>query len=351
MFKKIAIIGGARPNFMKILPLAKELRFEKIPFFIINTGQHFSREMSDKLLLEFGLRPKYNLKPSPKSVVVQIADILAGLDGIFKKEKPGLVIVVGDVNSTLAGALAANKLKIKLVHIESGLRSNNYKMPEEYNRKITDHLADILFATSKNDIENLKKEKAAGKIYHVGNIMIDTLKYHLNKLPRRTIKEKYYFCTLHRAENVDDPEVLRNILDALKKIAKDAPIFLPLHPRMEKMARKFGYYKDLKSIFKLLPPLGYRETITFQRNARLILTDSGGIQEEASFLGIPCLTLRTETERPITIEAGTNTLAGVSRNSILNAYKNKKLERRKVKIPLWDGQTAKRIVKILKELS
>lgn len=350
MPKKIAIIGGARPNFMKIMPLAKELDLQKIPFFIINTGQHFSPEMSGKLLSEFGIKPKYNLRPSHKSVVRQFADILTGLEAIFLEEKPDLIIVVGDVNSTLIGALVANKLHIKLVHIEAGLRSHNYQMPEEYNRKITDNLADILFATTKNDVENLKKEKAAGKIYHVGNIMLDTLKYHLDKLPFRKTEEKYYFCTFHRAENVDDPAVFRGILDALREIAKDAPIYLPLHPRTEKMAKKFGYYKNLKSIFKILSPLGYQETVLFQKNAKLILTDSGGIQEEASFLGVPCLTLRTETERPITIQSGTNTLAGVSKASILKTYKNKKLNYKKAKIPLWDGQTAKRIVKILKGL-
>jgi UDP-N-acetylglucosamine 2-epimerase len=345
---KIAIIAGARPNFVKIFPLASALRKNKISYFIINTGQHFSKEMSVDLLREFSLVPNYNLKPDAKTSLRQFSDILIGLEKIFIKENPSLVIVVGDVNSTLAGAITAKKLNLKLAHVEAGLRSHNLRMPEEYNRMITDRLSDLLFASSKSDIDNLKKENIFNNIYLVGNIMIDTLVFFSKKIKAVRKPEKFYFCTIHRAENTDNKKVFREIIDALEIISKDCKVYLPLHPRTQKMALKFGLYKRLSKIFSLLPVLNYEESLYFQKNAKLILTDSGGIQEEASFLGTPCLTLRTETERPITVKFGTNILAGVTRESILRAYSKKKSLRSKTKIPFWDGKTSERIVKILK---
>jgi UDP-N-acetylglucosamine 2-epimerase (non-hydrolysing) len=346
--KKIAIIGGARPNFMKIAPLCRVFKKQKLEFFIVNTGQHFSKEMSQVFFNEFNLRPDYNLQPRRNSVIEQFADIMKGIEKIFLKEKPALVIVVGDVNSTLAGALVANKIGIKLAHVEAGLRSFNNKMPEEFNRKITDHLSDYLFVTAEEGLENLKKEGIVKNVFYVGNIMIDTLKHFLPRVKKTN--EKFYFCTLHRPENVDNKKIFSEIIDALEVISKDCKIYFPLHPRTEKMARKFNLLKRMKKNFIILKPLNYLDSLFYQKNARLILTDSGGIQEEASYLGVPCITLRNETERPITLKLGTNTIGGVTKKSILAAYKKKYLKRKNTKIPLWDGKAAERIGNIIKSL-
>ncbi len=341
-FKKIALIGGARPNFIKIAPLYRELKKSHINFVTINTGQHFDANMSKDFLDEFDLQFDYNLQPSRHSVIVQMADIMVQLENIFLKEKVDLVVVVGDVNSTLVASLVANKLGIKLAHVEAGLRSRNYKMPEEHNRILTDQLSDFLLASSEDAVENLQNEKLRGQIVLVGNIMIDNLVHFLPQIEES--KEEFYFCTLHRAENVDDKSIFTEILDTLEIIAKDAIIYLPLHPRTKNMAEKFGLLKRLENICKILEPLSYKKSLYYQKNAKLILTDSGGIQEEASVLGVPCLTIRTETERPITVELGTNILAGVTKKSILNGYKKINYNKQNISIPLWDGMTAHRIV-------
>ncbi len=342
--KKIAIIAGARPNFMKVAPLCHELKKQKIKYFLVNTGQHFSKEMATNFLREFKIKADYNLRPPQQSVTKQFSGIMIELENIFLKEKPNLVVVAGDVNSTLAAALTANKMGIKLVHVEAGLRSYNNKMAEEINRVIIDSLSDILLIPSEDAIKNLKKEGIVKGINLVGNIMIDTLEMFLPKIKKT--KGKFYFCTLHRAENVDDKDIFTEILDALEIISKDAKIYFPLHPRTKKMAEQFGLSKKLKNIFSLLPPLSYQKSLYYQKNSKLVLTDSGGVQEETSYLGTPCITLRTETERPVTVKLGTNIIGGVTKKGILNAYK--KTRKTKRKIPLWDGQTAKRIVKIIK---
>jgi len=333
---------------MKVAPLCHELKKRKLKYFLVNTGQHFSKEMAGDFFREFKISPDYNLQPSIKSVARQIADIKSGLVKIFIKEKPDLVIVVGDVNSTLAGAQVASEMKIKLAHIEAGLRSFNSKMPEEHNRKETDSLSDYLFVTQPEGAANLKREGINKNVYLVGNIMIDTLKIFLPKIKKT--KEKFYFCTLHRAENVDNKKVFAGILDAIEEIAKDNRIYLPLHPRTKKMAEQFGFSARLKKVFFVLPPLNYRQSLYYQKNAKLVLTDSGGVQEETSYLGVPCLTLRTETERPITVKLGTNIIGGVSKKSILAAYKRINFKKRNKKIPLWDGGTSARIVKIIKKI-
>lgn len=348
-FKKIALIGGARPNFIKIAPLYRELNRCSIDFVTINTGQHFDANMSRDFLDEFDLKFDYNLQPTRNSVISQMADIMVQLENIFLKEQVDLVIVVGDVNSTLAASIVANKLGIKLAHVEAGLRSRNYKMPEEHNRILTDQLSDFLLASSEDAVENLRNEKLKGQVILVGNIMIDNLVHFLPQIEES--KEEFYFCTLHRAENVDDKSIFTEILDTLEIIAKDAIIYLPLHPRTRNMAEKFGLLKRLENIFELLEPLSYKKSLYYQKNARLVLTDSGGIQEETSVLGVPCLTIRTETERPITVELGTNILAGVTKESILNEHKKINYGKQKVAIPLWDGLTAQRIVSsILNEI-
>jgi len=353
----IAVIAGARPNFMKVAPLVRELTKQKMPHFLVNTGQHFSAVMAGVFLKEFGLKPQYTLKPSPVSAQKQKRDIQQGLEKIFAKEKPGIVVVVGDVNATLWAAEVAHKLRIPLAHIEAGLRSFNSKMPEEYNRAQTDRLSGLLFATQEEGISNLKREGITSGTHFVGNIMIDTLKLFAGKTNQpkagRPLAEKisgaYYFCTLHRAENVDNKKVFSGVVAALESIAQDAGIYLPLHPRTKKMAQKFGLLPRLKSACRILPPLSYAESVAYQKNARLVLTDSGGVQEETSYLGVPCITLRTETERPITVTAGTNIVGGVTKQSILRAYRKVNFKKRKTRIKYWDGKTSERIVLILKK--
>ncbi len=345
--KKIAIIAGARPNFMKIVPLVFALQRESLPYFVVNTGQHFDQNMAKVFFDEFGVQPDFSLQPSTTSVTSQFTDIMLGLEKIFVDNVPSLVVVVGDVNSTLAAALVANKMNIPVAHVEAGLRSHNKKMPEETNRILTDHISDVLFVTMEEGTENLKKENVTGEIFEVGNIMIDTLAHNVSDI--RHTDEKFYFCTLHRAENVDDKKIFGEILDALESIGKDALVYLPLHPRTKKQAEQFGFMPRIEKIFHLLPPLSYTESLYYQKNAALVLTDSGGVQEETSFLGTPCLTLRTETERPVTVTQGTNTIAGVTTESILKAYKVKSLEKQNIQIPNWDGKTGERIVTILKK--
>lgn len=346
MNSKIAIICGARPNFMKVAPLCKELKRKDLDYFLINTGQHFDKDMSSDFFNEFQTNPDYNFSPSKQSFSKQFSDIILGLEEVFLKENPSLVVVVGDVNSTLAGALVANKMGIKVAHIEAGLRSYNKKMPEENNRIMVDGISDILFATSDGAVKNLKKEGSEKNVYTVGNIMIDTLKMFLPSIKNTT--DLFYFCTLHRAENLDSKETFIEILDALEVVSQDSKIYMSLHPRTKKTAEEYGLMNRLSSIFSLLNPVSYSESLFYQKNAKLVLTDSGGVQEESSYLGIPCITLRAETERPITVKMGTNTIGGVSKQSILRVYNKKRLEKTKVKIPLWDGMAAERIVKIIK---
>lgn len=345
MKNKIALIGGARPNFMKIAPLYRELKNKQADFIIINTGQHFDANMAGDFLNEFVIKINYDLKPSRTSVVAQIADIMVQLEEIFTKEKIVLVIVVGDVNSTLAASLVANKLNIKLAHVEAGLRSGNYNMPEENNRIVTDQLSDYLLASSEDAVEHLKNENVKGKINLVGNIMIDNLLYFLPQIEDSS--EEFYFCTMHRPENVDHKEVFVDILDAMEVIAKDAKIYLPIHPRTKNMATEFGLLDRLNKIFTLLEPLSYKKALYYQKNAKLVLTDSGGIQEETTVLGVPCLTIRAETERPITVDLGTNIIGGVTSESILKAYKKIDYNKKSSNIPFWDGKTAQRIVEAL----
>src|SRR3989344_3776245 len=348
MKKRIALIGGARPNFMKITPLCRELKRENIPYFVVNTGQHFDNNMAGDFFKEFKIFPDYELSPSHNSAIKQISDIMCGLERIFIKEQPSMIVVVGDVNSTLAVALVANKMNIKLAHVEAGLRSHNKKMPEEFNRVIVDHISDNLFVTSEGGMLNLKKEGITENVFFVGNIMIDTLKMFLKNIDLS--EESFYFCTLHRAENIDDKKNFQNILNALEVISKDEKIYLPLHPRTKKMAEKFGLSRRLNQIFSVLPPLSYKESLFYQKNAKLVLTDSGGIQEETSYLGVPCITIRTETERPITVKKGTNTIGGITKGSILKSYRNKKLVRKKTRISKWDGKAAERIVNIISKV-
>ncbi|MCK5591483.1 MAG: UDP-N-acetylglucosamine 2-epimerase (non-hydrolyzing) [Candidatus Pacebacteria bacterium] len=345
---KIALIAGARPNFMKVAPLCHELKKQNLKYFLVNTGQHFSMNMSKNFFDEFDIQPDYSFSPSCDSVTKQFSDISNSLEEVFVKETPSLVIVFGDVNSTLAAGLVANKMKIQLAHVEAGLRSYNRLMPEETNRVLVDHMADVLLVTSEDGVDNLKKEGITENVFFIGNIMIDTLKSFLPFI--KTTKEIFYFTTIHRAENIDDKKTFNEILDALEEISKDAPIFLPLHPRTKKMSIEFGIFPRLEKIFHLVEPLSYTESLYYQKNAKLILTDSGGVQEESSYLGTPCITLRTETERPVTVSRGTNIIGGVTKRDILSAYKRVDFMKKDIKIPLWDGKTSERIVQVIKNI-
>lgn len=348
--KPIALIGGARPNFMKLVPLARVFIERDIPFYVVNAGQHFSREMSQNFFLEFNLVIDYELQPNASNKEKQAEEIRQGLTDIFTHYEPALVVVVGDVDATYYAAQTARELALPVAHVEAGLRSHNAKMREEFNRVQTDKIAALKFAPSADALETLRKDGLGEGAYAVGNIMTDLLKLHEDAV--KETSELFYFATIHRAENVDDRTVFENMLGALEIIAQDAPIYLPLHPRTKKRAEEFGLMERLVRACKLLPPLSYVESVYYQKNAAAVLTDSGGVQEETSVLGTPCITMRTETERPITVEQGTNVVAGVTTQGIVRAYeqcKHNGFVKRPAQISLWDGKTAERIIDIIEE--
>jgi UDP-N-acetylglucosamine 2-epimerase (non-hydrolysing) len=345
--KHIILVGGARPNFMKITPLYLELKKRGAKVTLVNAGQHFDAEMSGDFFREFGVKPDVVLQPSRNTEHEQFSDMLMGLGKEYARLQPDLAIVVGDTNTTLAAALAARLQDIPVAHVEAGLRSFNRVMREERNRILVDSMSQFLFITEKSARENIRAERLTGKVFLVGNVMMDMIRLFPPK--PLGISEPFFFATLHRPENVDDQKIFGDILDALEVIARDAPIYLPLHPRTKKRAEEFGYGKRLSEIFRLLSPLGYAATIAYEKEAELVLTDSGGLQEETTFLGTPCITLREETERPITVEKGTNMIGGITKTSILRAYKKPRRAKKRV-IPLWDGKTAGRIADTLEKL-
>lgn len=362
---------GARPNFMKMAPIHRELQKYKkqVTHKIVHTGQHYDRKMSGIFFKELELpEPHIYLNAGSKSHAEQVADIMVKFEKVVAKEKPDLVLVYGDVNSTTAAALVCAKMygkngqSVPVAHIESGLRSFDLLMPEEINRKVTDVIANYLFVTEPSGIKNLTKEGYdKKKVFYVGNTMIDSLNFYLKKIKKNKIlqelavsEKNYMLVTLHRPSNVDSKKNLSKILDVFKKINKINPlldIVFPVHPRTYKMIEKFGLDKTISSIKNLIitEPLGYLDFLNLTYNAKFIMTDSGGIQEETTFLKIPCLTLRENTERPVTSDIGTNTICGLDENLIIK--KIKEIENgkyKKGKIPkYWDGKAAGRIVKIL----
>lgn len=360
---KFILVAGARPNFVKISPIIRELRkrteelkANEIHWKIVHTGQHYDYKMSKIFFDELEIPiPDYFLNSGSSSQARQTAKIMVEFEKVCLKEKPDLVIVVGDVNSTLACSIAAKKLQIKVAHIEAGLRSRDWTMPEEINRIVTDSISDFLFVTEKSGYENLKQEgKKNSEIFWVGNVMIDTLYYYLNKIietkPTFKTEKPYGVLTLHRPSNVDFKEKLKNIIEAVVEISKDMPVLFPAHPRTKKSLESFnlnGLISD--SNIKLLSPLAYMEFLNIWNDADLVLTDSGGIQEETTALGVPCFTIRENTERPITVNEGTNTVVGTTKEKILNAYSIFKNGNTKHgRIPkYWDGKTASRIIDIL----
>lgn len=362
---KIINIVGARPNFMKMAPIIEAMnkRPDKIQHLLVHTGQHYDEKMSKSFFHDLGMpRPDIDLEVGSGSHAEQTARIMVAFEKVCLQEKPDLVIVVGDVNSTMACTITAKKLGIKVAHVEAGLRSRDMNMPEEINRLCTDVLCDYLFTTDHFADENLLAEGVPSeKIHFVGNVMIDTLLKHKAMASQLAFGEKlglspgsYATLTLHRPSNVDDKAVLTGVLDALQEISKIIPIIFPIHPRTRKMAEQFGlgsYFTTGNKVegIWITEPLGYLEFLNLNMNARLVLTDSGGLQEETTVLGVPCITMRNNTERPITCEVGTNFIVGNDRAKIvsvaLGILDGDILSGR---IPeKWDGKSAERIIEIL----
>jgi UDP-N-acetylglucosamine 2-epimerase (non-hydrolysing) len=360
---RVLNVVGARPNLMKIAPLVEEMqRHPDIEQRLLHTGQHYDDSMSQVFFEELGIpRPDVYLGVGSASHAEQTARVMVGFEQVLLEQRPDVVVVVGDVNSTLACAVTAAKLWVPLAHVEAGLRSFDRRMPEEINRIVTDALADFLFTTSRDANENLCREGvAAEKIHFVGNVMIDTLLRHRERArlldtPARfgLTAGHYALLTLHRPSNVDEPAVLSGILDALVEVQDDLPILFPIHPRTARRLHDFGFSERLAAAprLQLVEPLGYLEFLDLMMHAKLVLTDSGGIQEETTILGIPCLTLRENTERPITVLEGTNTVVGSDPARIIGETRRILAGESKAgQIPeLWDGCAAPRIVAVLRE--
>ncbi len=360
---RVLNVVGARPNLMKIAPLVEEMRrYPDIRQRLLHTGQHYDEAMSQVFFDELGIpRPDLYLGVGSGSHAAQTARVMVGFEQVLLEERPDAVVVVGDVNSTLACAITAAKVGVPLAHVEAGLRSFDRRMPEEINRIVTDALSDLLFTTSRDAGENLQREGIpAEKVFFVGNVMIDTLLKHRERArtlgtPARLGLQpgRYALLTLHRPSNVDDPAVFSGILDALAEIQRDLPILFPIHPRTAGRLREFGLEGRLLMApdLRLVEPLGYLEFLDLMMHARAVLTDSGGIQEETTILGIPCLTLRENTERPVTITEGTNTLVGNDPVRIVDGVRRILAGESKAgRVPeLWDGHAGRRIVEILRD--
>jgi UDP-N-acetylglucosamine 2-epimerase (non-hydrolysing) len=355
-------VVGARPNLMKIAPLVEEMCCHSdISSTLLHTGQHYDAQMSQIFFDELGIpQPQIYLGVGSGSHAEQTARVMVDFEKVLLQHHPDLVLVVGDINSTLACALTAAKLQIPVGHVEAGLRSRDRTMPEEINRIVTDAISDLLFTTSRDADENLLCEGIAGeKIHFVGNVMIDTLYRHRNhakKLGTPTQfgvhKGSYILVTLHRPSNVDDAKTFKGILEALLSIQEQTPILFPVHPRTVQRIKSFGFEDACKAAtnLKLIPPQGYLAFLDLMMHAQAVLTDSGGVQEETTALGIPCLTVRENTERPITITAGTNRLVGVNPQAILAAVHDLRSPSGDATPipPLWDGHAAERIVAVLR---
>jgi len=360
---KILCVVGARPNFMKIAPIMKALRRTSgLDARLVHTGQHYDVEMNQRFFEQLGIpHPDRDLEVGSASHAVQTADIMKRFEPVVDAEQPAAVLVVGDVNSTIACALVAAKKGVKVVHVEAGLRSFDRAMPEEINRVLTDQIADVLFTTEREALTHLTREGIdPAKVQFVGNVMIDTLR---SCLPRAVPSKQtlahapepavflnnpngYGVLTLHRPSNVDDPIILERLLKVLDEISIDLPLAFPIHPRTQAMIDQAGLSAILDSPrFCCLPPLGYLEMLGLMQEARLVLTDSGGVQEETTALGVPCLTLRENTERPVTIIEGTNTIVGADPERIRHAAREVLTSGGKAgRIPeYWDGRAAERI--------
>ncbi len=353
---EILMIAGARPNFMKIAPIAAALRDTPgLSAQIVHTGQHYDRQMSDLFFEQLGIpEPALRLGVGSGTHAVQTAEVMSRLEPILLQRRPALVLVVGDVNSTVAAALVASKLGISVAHVEAGLRSFDRTMPEEINRVVTDAISDLLFVSEPSGVANLSREGVAGERIHlVGNVMIDTLRRFRAQADGLRMPEQfgladrdYAVLTLHRPANVDDPERLGALLEPVTELADDMPVIFPVHPRTRAVLKTL--HAAHQPGLRLLEPLGYLEFLGLMSAARLVLTDSGGIQEETTVLGVACVTLRNNTERPITITEGTNRLGGTSTEGLREAIAAARAAKYAGRMPaLWDGRAAIRIVQIL----
>jgi UDP-N-acetylglucosamine 2-epimerase (non-hydrolysing) len=353
----ILTVVGARPNFMKAAPVHRAFEARRVPHHIVHTGQHYDAAMSKVFFEDLGMpEPKVYLGVGSGSHAVQTAEVMKGVEQVCLDLRPRMVLVVGDVNSTLAASLVAAKLHVPVGHVEAGLRSRDWSMPEEVNRAVTDVVSDLLLTPSPDADQNLLAEgKPKDRIVCVGNVMIDTLLHHLEKargldlLTPHTLTEKgYAVLTLHRPSNVDDPAVLGPLVDALVELSEQLPIVFPVHPRTRQRLEDTGLGARLEAAAQIrcLEPLGYLEFLSLTSSAKLVLTDSGGLQEETTALGIPCLTLRENTERPITVTEGTNVVVGLSPRRIRDeAQLILSTGGKAGRVPaLWDGRAAERIV-------
>jgi UDP-N-acetylglucosamine 2-epimerase (non-hydrolysing) len=368
--KSIYLVAGARPNFMKIAPIVRALQAHgDLSFKIIHTGQHYDREMSNVFFEELGIpEPDLYMAAGGGSHSQQTGKIMVAFEEFCLIERPDAVVVVGDVNSTLACSIVAKKLNIPVAHVEAGLRSGDMSMPEEINRMVTDSISDLFFVTEPSGALHLKREgKPDSAIHYVGHVMVDNLLYQAKKLTNVDTSNfdtnlfkventsdgrRYGVITLHRPSNVDDAAVMARIGSALKEIAMELPLIFPLHPRTRANLERFGI--DLGPNITLVGPQAYMAFLNLWKDAAVVLTDSGGLQEETTALGIPCITIRENTERPVTVEEGSNVLAGTDPLRIVSEVRKILCgEGKKGCVPhLWDGEAAKRIVEILsKELS
>lgn len=362
----IYLVAGARPNFMKIAPIVRALQAQEVlSFKIIHTGQHYDREMNDVFFEELGIpQPDVFMAAGGGSHAQQTAKIMVAFEELCVADRPAAVLVVGDVNSTLACSIVAKKLVVPVAHVEAGLRSGDMAMPEEINRLVTDSISDWFFATEPAAVEHLRREgKPDAAVHYVGHVMVDNVLYQAEKLSKADTSGyetsafkaaqagRYGVVTLHRPSNVDEPETFARIAGALKEISQDLPLIFPVHPRTRANIERFGI--DLGPNVTLAGPQAYMAFLDLWKDAAVVLTDSGGLQEETTALGVPCVTIRENTERPVTVEEGSNVLAGTDPDTIVR-------EARKVldgkgkqgrRPQLWDGKAAERIVAILaKEL-
>jgi UDP-N-acetylglucosamine 2-epimerase (non-hydrolysing) len=357
--KELALIVGARPNFMKAAPLMEAIRAKgRMKARLIHTGQHFDANMSQIFFEQLGMpQPDLYLDIHGGSAAEQVGRVMVALSEEFTAHRPDMVVVFGDVNATLAAAMTANKMRIPLAHVEAGLRSFDREMPEEHNRVATDLVSDLLFTPSPDGDENLRNSGIAeSRIFRVGNIMVDSLlrfrpaAEKLRTWEAYALQPKTYgLVTLHRPSNVDDDNALKSIVEALVEIQKETPLLFPVHPRTRERLERGGLLAEMQAGgMQVVEPIGYLEFLSLMTQAKFVLTDSGGIQEESTVLEVPCLTARENTERPITIEMGTNRLVGNSKAGILDGYKAMSGASRQLP-ELWDGQAAERIETVIYE--
>lgn len=361
--KTLYLIAGARPNFMKIAPIVRAIREDgRLSFRLVHTGQHYDHDMNDVFFEELGIpAPDIFLGTGGGSHAQQTARIMVAFEDLCLAAKPDAVLVVGDVNSTMACAIVAKKLHVPVAHVEAGLRSGDLRMPEEINRLVTDSISDWFFATEASAVDNLLREgKPRAAVHFVGNVMVDNLLYQVGQLrkthgpdygppcPARPAA-RYGVVTLHRPSNVDDPATLRRICDALQETSARMPLVFPVHPRTRANLDRFGI--RLGSGITLTGPQGYMDFLQLWMDAAVVLTDSGGLQEETTALGVPCITIRDNTERPVTVAEGTNVLAGTDPRRIVNEVRKvlEGKEKGSRRPQLWDGMAAKRLIGLLAE--